>query len=167
MWSLIIPKPCNTLSLYLILLWKIQPIFEVSWPELEEHTVHTKEPYSKQNEKESKGRTDWRMSCKDAVVKADCSCAQLPLRRSLFQPWGRNTEGCGISDIHIGTPSTPSLLPPFISPFKSLLNEEQARWWVGLENLQLEEEWERLRETRHFWMVHPWGQWGSLHLAKL
>lgn len=45
-------------------------------------------------------------------------------------------EGCD-SDMHIGSPyPTPHLS---ISPFGGLVNEEQARQWVGLENPQLEE----------------------------
>lgn len=36
-----------------------------------------------------------------------------------------------------------------------------------LENPQLEEEWEWLRETRHFRTGHPYEHSGSLQLAKL
>lgn len=59
------------------------------------------------------------------------------------------------------------LLPPSISPFRGRFNEEQAMWWVGLENPQLEEKWERLRETRGFRIVHPRGRRGSFNLANL
>lgn len=71
--------------------------------------------------------------------------------------------------MHMGTPH-PLLHQPLLSPsIPSGAYKEQAKWCVcvGLENPQLEEEWEWLRETRHFQRVHPRGDGGSVYLEKL
>ena len=74
------------------LLWKTQPMSEVSWPKQEEHTVHMR-------------GSAWQ-SEEGAAVQ------ELPLWSGMFPTPGKNTGGCSITDMHEGTLPSSSHPPP-------------------------------------------------------